>query len=117
MRKLTLALVVLIIAASALMLAGCETKAQEGALIGGGLGAGAGAIIGSTSGHAGGGALIGGAVGAASGAIIGDQSDQRKRHQAPPPPPTQTVGGHYENRIVATPSGESHEERVWIPNH
>ena len=79
MRSLTLALAVLGIVASALVLAGCETKAQEGALIGGGLGAGAGAIIGSTSGHAGGGAVIGGAIGAGSGAIIGNQSDQHKR--------------------------------------
>ena len=85
MRKLTLALAALGIAALALVLAGCETRAGEGALVGGGLGAGAGAIIGSTTGHAAGGAVIGGAIGAASGAVVGDQADQQNRRQAPPP--------------------------------
>jgi hypothetical protein len=112
MRRLTLALAVLGIVASAFVLAGCQTRAQEGALVGGGLGAGAGAIIGSTTGHAAGGAVIGGAIGAASGAVIGDQQDQRNRRQAPPP----RDRGHYENRIVQTPSGETHEERVWVPD-
>lgn len=114
MRTLISAMAVLGIAASALVLMGCQTRAQEGALVGGGLGAGAGAIIGSTSGHAGGGALIGGAVGAVSGAIIGDQVDRRNRNQVPSPP--QNVRGHYENRVVRSPSGETHEERVWVPD-
>lgn len=77
MRTLILALAVIGIAASALVFEGCATRAQEGALIGGGVGAGAGALIGGASGHAGGGALIGGAVGAASGAVIGNQADKR----------------------------------------
>jgi len=114
MRRLTLAMAALGIAASAWVLVGCQTRAQEGALVGGGLGAGAGAIIGSTSGHAGGGALIGGAVGAVSGAVVGDQVDRRNRNQASSPP--QNVPGHYENRMVRSPSGETHEERVWVPD-
>ena len=63
-------------------LAGCETKAGTGALVGGAAGAGIGAIIGHNShGRTGSGALIGGAVGALGGALIGnemDKSDRRK---------------------------------------
>ncbi len=51
---------------------GCETRKQEGALIGGVAGAGIGAIAGD-----GAGALIGGAVGAATGAAIGASKDRR----------------------------------------
>lgn len=103
---------------ASLLLTGCETKAGSGALIGGALGAGTGAIIGNQSGHSGGGAAIGGAVGALSGAIIGDQMDQqdRKNQTPPPPPPNRAERGHYENRLVRTPSGETYEERVWVPD-
>jgi len=65
--------------------AGCETKAQSGALIGAGGGAAAGAGIGSISGHAGEGALIGAGVGAIGGYIVGnelDKKDQREREAA-----------------------------------
>ncbi len=62
---------------------GCASKAGNGALIGGGVGALAGGIIGNQShGHAAGGAVIGGLVGAGAGALIGnemDKSDQRER--------------------------------------
>lgn len=116
MKPLTLALATVGVVAVALSLPGCETRAQEGALIGGALGAGTGAIIGNQTGHAGGGAAIGGAIGALSGAIIGDQSDQAQRRHAPRPPATRTERGHYENRIVRTPSGETYEERVWVPD-
>ena len=58
--------------------AGCANDAGNGALIGGGVGALAGGIIGHQSGHTGAGALIGGAVGAGSGALIGHASDENK---------------------------------------
>jgi uncharacterized protein YcfJ len=64
---------------------GCETpegrtdRTASGALTGGALGAGTGAIIGSASGHAGQGALIGGALGALTGGIIGNSMDQTQR--------------------------------------
>jgi osmotically inducible lipoprotein OsmB len=49
---------------------------EKGALAGGALGAGAGAIIGNqVHHHSAAGAAIGGAAGALGGAIIGDQSD------------------------------------------
>ena len=56
---------------------GCRTTpVQNGALEGGVIGAGAGAIIGNQSHHTGEGALIGGAAGALGGALIGDQTQQ-----------------------------------------
>jgi len=74
----TVVLVVLV----GLVTAGCETKAQTGALVGAGAGAGLGAIIGNQShGRAGTGALIGAGAGAIGGYIVGnemDKADQRK---------------------------------------
>jgi|GEM_PF-733632 hypothetical protein len=63
--------------------AGCETKAGTGALIGGAAGAGIGAIVGKQShGHTAGGAVIGGAVGALGGALIGNEMDKQDRADA-----------------------------------
>jgi len=70
-------LVVAITLAALVVTAGCATRTENGALIGGALGAGTGAIIGSQSGHTGEGALIGGAAGAVGGAVIGNQTEQR----------------------------------------
>jgi uncharacterized protein YcfJ len=70
-----------------MLLAACQTPQGEtdrtagGALAGGAIGAGTGAIIGSASGHAGEGALIGGTIGAATGAIVGNQIDQAQREK------------------------------------
>ena len=75
----------LILAAGTLIVAGCYTpdgrpdRAAGGALVGGAIGAGTGAIIGSATRHAGEGALIGGAIGALSGAIIGGNIDEAQR--------------------------------------
>jgi uncharacterized membrane protein len=51
---------------------------QRGAITGGVLGAGAGAIIGHQSGNAGAGALIGGASGALIGGAVGKNKDQKE---------------------------------------
>ena len=73
------------VAAAVILTVGCETPEGEpdrtgtGALTGGALGAGTGAIIGSQTGHAGEGALIGGALGALTGGIIGNAMDQQQR--------------------------------------
>jgi len=73
--------------AVAVLAAACQTpdgqtdRTAGGALAGGAIGAGTGAIIGSQSGHAGEGALIGGAIGAATGAIIGNSIDQSQRER------------------------------------
>lgn len=65
--------------ASALLVASGCNSAGEGALSGGALGAGAGAIIGSMYADAGKGALIGMAAGAVGGAILGDQNERNDR--------------------------------------
>ena len=109
------------------LLPACNTTpTQEGAVAGAALGAGAGAIIGHQQGKQGEGALIGAAAGALAGALIGDQVDERRSQrqtqqvqqvQAAPPSSGTTVfqKGHYETRVVKTESGETYEERVWVP--
>jgi len=70
-----------------LVLSGCYTpegrpdNTATGALAGGAIGAGTGAIIGSASHNAGAGALIGGAIGALTGGIIGNSMDQQQRER------------------------------------
>src|ERR1700722_3297398 len=71
--------------AAAVTVSACETPQQQNALVGGALGAGTGALIGSAvSGGSAGGALAGAAIGAGSGALIGSA--------APP------SGGYYGGR-------------------
>ena len=77
MKRFMLAFPAIVVLTAALLLAGCATKAENGALIGGGVGAGA--IVGHQLGSTAGGAAIGGAVGAASGAVIGHQMDKNDR--------------------------------------
>ena len=58
------------------LMAGCSqplNKREKGVLIGSGLGAATGAIIGASVGNPFAGAAIGGAVGAVGGGVIGDQ--------------------------------------------
>jgi uncharacterized protein YcfJ len=66
--------------------AGCATKTQTGAVVGGAGGAAVGGLIGSMShGRAGEGALIGGAVGAIGGALVGhgmDKNDEKKKNES-----------------------------------
>ncbi len=97
-----------------LVLPACNTTpVQDGAVVGGALGAATGAIIGHQSGKQGEGALIGAGVGAITGAIVGDQVGENRRQQGPVSTPAQR--GRYENRIVTGPNGEQYEERVWVP--
>ncbi|MGA2070644.1 MAG: glycine zipper domain-containing protein [Sedimentisphaerales bacterium] len=63
---------------------GCDSNAKNDALIGGGVGTGAGAIIGHQSGKTGQGALIGGAIGAGAGYLLGDAQDKKKQETATP---------------------------------
>lgn len=68
----------------AISLVGCQTpnNTEQGALFGGLLGAGTGAIVGHALGNTGAGAAIGAGVGALSGAAIGhgvDESEARNR--------------------------------------
>ena len=72
-------------AMSAVLLTGCQYPNGEpnntgtGALVGGGLGAATGAILGGR--NAGAGALIGGAIGAVAGGLIGNSMDQEQRER------------------------------------
>lgn len=121
MKKFALCTVLL----TGLVLSGCNTTpTQDGAILGGALGAGLGAVVGHQSGHQGEGALIGAGLGAITGAIVGDQVDEsrnrtypqnRNTHPQPTTLPARTQNGHYDVRIVRTPSGETYEERVWVP--
>lgn len=129
-RSFTAAAVALAVAFT--FVVGCNTTpTQEGAIAGGAIGAGAGAIIGNqVKGQSGEGALIGAGIGAITGALIGDQVDERrdrKAQQQPAQPVQQQVPvaqsqtpppqrGHWETRTVTTQSGETYEERVWVPD-
>lgn len=79
----------LVIVAGALIVSGCEgigtaaqSKTFQGGLLGSGLGAAAGAIIGNQSGRAGQGAAIGAGLGALGGGLMGNAlNEQEKRLQ------------------------------------
>lgn len=95
---------------------GCATT-KDSSILGGALGAGLGAIVGNQSGHQGEGALVGAGAGALAGALLGHaienaKTNTRPRHTAADIP---VERGHYVTRIVKTPSGETYEERVWVP--
>jgi uncharacterized protein YcfJ len=77
-RCITLSVSILTLAIVSAFVVGCETNAQNDALLGGAIGAGAGAIIGHQSGHATGGALIGGAVGGGTGYVVGNEQDKKQ---------------------------------------
>jgi hypothetical protein len=71
---------------TAVSLSACETPQQQNALVGGALGAGTGALIGSAvSGGSAGGALAGAAIGAGSGALIGSAATPPGYYGGPPP--------------------------------
>ena len=68
--------------AAFVLLASCSQPLgtrEKGALVGGGLGAATGAIIGAATGNPGAGAAIGGALGAVGGGLIGDQLQKREQ--------------------------------------
>jgi hypothetical protein len=65
------------------MIAGCQSDAQTGALLGSAVGAGAGAAIDHD--NRGRGALIGAGIGAVGGYIVGNESDKNKAREAAKP--------------------------------
>ncbi|MBW7988589.1 MAG: glycine zipper 2TM domain-containing protein [Planctomycetes bacterium] len=73
-KKMITILLVVTVSISLLLISGCESDAQTGALIGAGIGAIAGQAIGGDTE----GTLIGAGVGAAGGYIIGNEQDKRK---------------------------------------
>ena len=73
-KKLIIILLVVAVSLGLAFVAGCESDAQTGALIGAGVGALAGQAIGGDTK----GTLIGAGVGAAGGYIIGNEQDKKK---------------------------------------
>ncbi len=74
-----------VVFAFALVVGGCSqplSTREKSTLVGGGLGAATGAIIGAAVGSPGAGAAIGGALGAGTGALVGDQMQKRDTQQA-----------------------------------
>ena len=109
-----------LMAASAVAVAGCESmgtaaqsKTTQGAVLGGLVGAGTGAIIGNQSDHAGAGTAIGAGLGALSGALIGHamEENQNKAQQQAMPAATK--------RVKFCPvGGEVYSEDIkYCPNH
>jgi hypothetical protein len=76
-RNLPIALILL----PALALCGCSnlSNTENGALAGGAIGAGTGAIIGRATGNTGAGALIGAGVGAVTGGLVGHAADESEK--------------------------------------
>ena len=89
--------------AVALSVSACETPQQQNALVGGALGAGTGALIGSAvSGGSAGGALAGAAIGAGSGALIGSAATPPGPGYYGGPPPRRCAQWAYDyngNRV------------------
>jgi uncharacterized protein YcfJ len=73
--------------ATALSLSACQTPQQQNAVVGGALGAGTGALVGSAvSGGSAGGTLAGAAIGAGTGALIGSAATPQPTYYGAPPP-------------------------------
>ena len=95
MLKRFVTLVVLAAVAVCVMFsAGCETEAQNSALLGTAIGAGVGALAGGDTE----GALIGGAIGGGVGYVAGNESEKKKTEQIKRTPvqiskPSSTFGG------------------------
>ena len=108
------------VAALAVVLSGCETmgtaaqsKTTQGAVLGGLLGAGTGAIIGNQSDHPGAGTAIGAGLGALGGGLIGhamEENQQKAQQQATPPATARTK--------FCPVGGELYSEDIkYCPNH
>ncbi|RJP73892.1 MAG: hypothetical protein C4532_03450 [Candidatus Abyssobacteria bacterium SURF_17] len=139
-RNITVISLALFLAA---LVVGCTTT-EKGAIAGGALGAGTGAVIGHQSGRGIEGAVIGGAVGAISGGLIGHELDKSKQQTSPPAatssPSRESTSGVYsgggdyyegeynaegrkwvpereETRVYTSPDGTTYEKTVIVPGH
>ena len=113
-----------IVALSALALVGCESmgtaaqnKGTQGAVLGGLLGAGTGAIIGNQTGHAGAGTAIGAGLGALGGGLLGhamEEKDQKAQQSQYPPASGATASG----TKFCPVGGETYPDSVkYCPTH
>ena len=124
----------LVMAVCALALAGCESmgtaaqsKTTQGAVLGGLLGAGTGAIVGNQEGHhAGAGTAIGAGLGALGGGLIGHAMEEQDRkiqqQQYPPATTTQSTTATATSSTSHTKfcpvGGETYPDNVkYCPNH
>lgn len=91
-------------ALSAVLLSGCESmnNTEKGAVGGGLLGAGAGALVGAALHRPAAGALIGGAAGAVTGAAVGNHVDRVEERQAAEAAALQSSRGPVSVQDVAT---------------
>lgn len=119
-----------LVSVSVLALVGCESmgtaaqsKTTQGAVLGGLLGAGTGAIVGNQSDHAGAGTAIGAGLGALGGGLVGhalEAQDKKIQQQQYPPasasqPATSTSSG---NAKFCPVGGETYAENVkYCPQH
>jgi uncharacterized protein YcfJ len=111
---------VMTLSIAAIALAGCESmgtaaqsKTTQGAVLGGLLGAGTGAIVGNQSDHAGAGTAIGAGLGALGGALVGNALEENSRKTQQQSTPVAT------NRTKFCPvGGELYGEDIkYCPNH
>lgn len=76
-RQIVTGVLVFAVGFGAILVSGCETKAQSGALLGTAIGAGAGQLIGGDTA----GTLIGAGVGAGAGYIFGNEQDKARQRR------------------------------------
>jgi hypothetical protein len=76
-RQILTVVLVVAVGLGAIMVSGCETKAQTGALLGTAVGAGAGQLIGRNTA----GTLIGAGVGAGAGYMLGNEQDKARQRR------------------------------------
>lgn len=118
----------LVLGVCAVAMAGCESmgtaaqsKTTQGAVLGGLLGAGTGAIIGNQSDHAGAGTAIGAGLGALGGAMVGhalEEQDKKIEQQQFPPATSQQAPGATGGTKFCPVGGEVYPENVkYCPNH
>ena len=118
-----------VMAIAMIALIGCESmgtaaqsKTNQGAVLGGLLGAGTGAIIGNQSDHAGAGTAIGAGLGALGGGLIGHAMEEqdRKYQQQQYPPATGTGTAAPAGAVKFCPvGGERFTDTTikYCPNH
>ncbi len=108
------------LAVAAVLLCGCEamgtaaqSKTNQGAVLGGLLGAGTGAIIGNQTGHAGAGTAIGAGLGALGGGLMGHAMEETSQAAQQQSTPVATKGTKF-----CPVGGEVYPENVkYCPNH
>ena len=108
------------VSALAALVMGCESmgtaaqsKTTQGAVLGGLLGAGTGAIIGNQSDHAGAGTAIGAGLGALGGGLIGNAMEENSRRAQQQSTPVATQGSKF-----CPVGGELYTEDIkYCPKH